>query len=707
MLNLFRFVFVWVLVVPFSVFAQTPRTAPLQIADLPAPVIDGVLDEQVWAKATRIGDFHQTRPNDHGAPSERTEVQIAIDDDTIYLAFRVYDSEIDQLVAKGLIQGQNFFSDDRVGVNFDTFNDRRNSYFFQVNANAIRREALTGNDYFIDEWDTVWFAETKVYDWGWVAEMAIPTKSIAFDPNSTTWGVNFTRQMPRRGEELAWSSLDRNSNPSHYGYMDDISGLTQGLGLEIAPSVSLGYIDDGDSGSDTLFEPSITTFYNITPSLTAGLTLNTDFSATEVDDRQVNLGRFSLFFPEKREFFLRDASIFEFGGIGQSGRPFFSRRIGLSNEGNPLGIDVGAKLSGRAGDWNLGALAIKQETGVDGADENLFVGRASRNVFDESQIGVIATYGDPTSTDGNSLIGVDYNYRNSHIFGDQTVSANFWYQQTDTDGFNDQQSAFGAQLDFPNDKISGFIDFKRIEENFNPALGFVNRRGTNQIDTQIRYKHRLEDNFWQWYRTRLQLFRSELIDGGLQSEFLFWNFFEGFSKGNDFFRFFVGRIQDGVTEPFDITEGLEIQAGEYSSNRYGFFFETGPQRPLRMELEIANGDHFGGTRLQITPKIEWRPNKHFFASIALDENRIKLPQGNFTSRLFSARLNYAFNSKWAWLNVAQADNSSDVLSLNSRIRYQPRADREYFLVFNQNRDRVTDEILDTAIIFKASFNFRM
>jgi hypothetical protein len=452
----------------------------------------------------------------------------------------------------------------------------------------------------------------------------------------------------------------------------------------------------------------VTSFYNITPFLTAGLTLNTDFSATDVDDRQVNLNRFSLFFPEKRDFFLRDASIFEFGNIDRNGRPFFSRKIGLSSEGLPLDIDAGVKLSGRAGAWNLGALAIRQEAEVDGADQSLFVGRATRNVLKESEIGIIATSGDPTSIDGNSVLGADYTYRNSQFLGDQQLRANVWYQESDTDGFNDKQSAYGFGLNLPNFKYSGYLDYRRIEENFNPALGFVNRVGVEQIDGQARYRHRLENNYWQWLRTRLQYSKSDRLSGEVQSERAFWNIIEGFSSKNDFFTIFVGQTTEGVSEPFELRDDVTIPIGEYKSSRYGFYFETGPQRPLSFEVYVANGVFFGGSRFQVRPKVDWRPNKHVRVSFSANENRIELPgQADFTSRLYSARFNYAFDSRWAWLNVVQADNFSDTVSINSRIRFQQRADREYFFVFNQTRDRNTDEVLDTALIFKAAINFRL
>lgn len=685
--------------------AAEPTIPSYRLVDAP-PTIDGSLDDVVWNKAPRIGGFHQTRPNDHGAPTQNTEAQIALDENFIYVSFRAYDTEVANLVAKGLIQGQDIFSDDRLAITLDTFNDRRNSYFFQVNANGVRRDALLGNDYFIDEWDAVWYAAAKVYDWGWAAEMAIPLKSIAFDPANTTWGINFTRVNPKRGEDMAWSSIDRNTNPSAFGYIEGMGGFTQGRGLQIAPSVSLGYTDQESSGSDTQLEPSVTAFYNVTPNLTAGVTLNTDFSATEADERQVNLSRFSLFFPEKRDFFLRDASIFEFGGLENNARPFFSRRIGLSNNGNPLDLDAGVKLTGRAGDWNIGALAIQQEVADPTADESLFVGRVTRNVFDKSQVGFITTVGDPNSDSSNSLFGADYSYQNNEVFGNQEVRTNVWFQQSETDDFNQNQRAYGAQINYPNYKYSGYFDVRRIEENFNPALGFVNRTGVDQVDGQVRYRHRLEKGYLQWLRTRFQYFRSDRIDGGIQSEQVTLNLIEGFSEGSDFFTFFAFQTKEGVEQDFNLPGDIAVPNGLYTSHRYGIYMETGKHRAWSGEFEMVDGEFFGGKRLFIGTEIEWRPSKHLLASVSYEQNDVELPAGQFVSRLYSARMNVAFNSEWALLSLVQGDNVSDTLSINSRLRYQPRADREFFVVVNQTRDQESDEVIDTAIIFKASFNFQ-
>ncbi len=686
---------------------EPPRTTPHRLENVAPPEIDGFLNDEAWRNAPAIDDFHQIQPTDGGEPSERTEVRIAYDREHIYVALKAYDSEVRGLVAKGMIHGQTFFSDDRFEVRFDTFNDRRNAYFFQINPNGIRREALVGNDYFIEEWDTVWHAEARVQDWGWSAEIAIPLKSIAFDPGTTTWGLNFSRVYPRRGEEMSWSSRERNLAPAVAGYADGLVALDQGVGLELVPSVTATWRDTLDSDPGFDFDPSLTGFYNITPFLTAGLTFNTDFSATEVDEQRVNLTRFSLFFPEKRDFFLRDASIFEFGNLDVNGRPFFSRRIGLDAGGRPLDIDAGAKLSGRAGAWNLGALAIRQQPGQPDADATLFVGRATRNIFGESEVGIIATHGDPISAAGNSLVGTDFSYRSTAFLGDRRFQADAWYQRSNTAGIDDDEQAFGLRLDYPNDRIEAFVDWRRLEENFNPGLGFANRRGVDQIDTQWRYRHRMNGGFWQWLGMRAQLFRSDRISGGLQSEAWFLNLFEGFSSGNDFFTIFVGQETEGLEEPFEIIEGITVPAGRYSADRYGFFVETGRQRPVALTLEVVDGEFLDGESTLIAPTMEWRPSRHVMASLGWQEDRIRLQTGSFTSRVVRGRLNVAFSPEWAWLNLIQGDNITDTVSLNSRLRFEPRAGWRFFLVLNQSWDNETRRTRDLSVALKAVVNLRL
>ena len=426
------------------------------------PVIDGVMSEDVWARATLVEDLHQINPVEYAAPSERTEIRLYYDDDALYVAARLWDRDIAHITAQVLRQGEGLGGEDHISVILDPYLDRRNGYRFQLNPNGVRWEALyQDTDSLESNWDGIWQGAASRDADGWTAEMAIPFKTLSFNPNNAEWGINFERTIQRNSETLAWVSRNRQLNPSIAGTVAGFADLQQGRGLDVVPSATVRedkVYSTGEGSSD--LEPSLDIFYKLTPSLNGALTLNTDFSATEVDDRQVNLTRFSLFFPEKRDFFLQDADIFEFGRIGsggfngggrpsgggggggggggnpaipgassQNGRPFFSRRLGLSSSGEPVDIEYGAKLSGRVGRWNIGALGIHQDEFQTVTANDIFVGRLAANVLNESAVGLIVTDGDPLSNLDNSLAGADFRYRNSHLPGGRVLESQVWYQQ--------------------------------------------------------------------------------------------------------------------------------------------------------------------------------------------------------------------------------------------------------------------------------------
>ena len=676
-----------------------------------APVIDGRLDDEAWKNAALVDDFHQTSPTDGATPSEATVVRVTYDDEYLYIAADLRDSSPGEIRAKQMVQGKLFYSDDRFYVMLDSFNNKRNDYFFQVNANGVRREALRENNArFIEEWATIWIAESAVHENGWATEIAIPFKSISFEPGSDTWGINFGRGIVRKQEYNLWSSHDRQDWPAYSGEVTGIENIEQGLGLDIVPSINLSQQRDLVLGADSSgFDPSLDIRYRITPSLSATFTLNTDFSTAEIDEAQVALDRFSLFFPEKRDFFLQDAGIFEFGNIDTNGRPFFSRRIGLSASGEPVGIDAGIKLTGRVGDFNVGALAIRQEEFGDVTAKDLFVARGSYNVLDESAVGFIMTHGDPATNETNSVIGLDFLYRNSDGPFGQIWTSKIWAQQSRTSNLRGDDQAFGIQFEVPSDKLQVYAGARHIGENFNPALGFVNRAGIRSFDTGVRYRIRPKTGMWRALNSRIDFFHVTDMQGEVLSQKTKLRPISFYSHTDDFIFIDVEHNKEVVRSEFDLFGKLNIPAGEYQFNRARAEIATGMQRPIRVVLSVQDGGFFGGDRLEKFVEFQWRQSAYFFMGLAFTENVVDLPSGSFTSHLASLRTDVAFDSKWSWSNFMQYDNTGDTFGVNSRLRYIPEAGQELMLVVNHGgivdaSNHFSSTQSDTVL--KVSYTFR-
>jgi hypothetical protein len=662
------------------------------------PVIDGEMDE-VWSTGALMDDFHQTDPVEYAEPSEKTVVRILFDEDFLYVSGMMYYSDPSQIVANKLIQGANLRFEDKLRLYINPFNDGRTGYMFQTNANGVRTDGIMENvtDRNFD-WTGIWYAAARYTDYGWFAEIAVPYKTISFDPGSDSWGLSILRSIENKAEDIAWTSYNRNIDPSNFGTVTGLSGLEQGKGLDVIPGLSVtGRRDYIADSSDTDTDPSLDVFYKFTPNLTGALTFNSDFSATDVDARQVQLTRFSLFFPEQRKFFLQEADIFEFGGLDRNGRPFFSRRIGIGRGGQQLDLEAGGKLTGRIGRWNVGMLAVKQGDNADLVSDpedfidesELFVGRVSANILGQSSIGAIATYGNPTGDADNSLVGVDFNYLNTRSFDDVTIEGRAWYQQSDTDGLDGDDSSWGVMLMSPNQTgWKGRLQYTNIGENFFPALGFVNRRGIEQTEAVVGYTKRFGggslirsmENTVDWTRV-------DDMQGNLESEELEFRVVQLESQLGDTAGLEFARIREVLIEPFSITPDVTIPIGDYSYNRYGVEVETGGHRKLATTFGLEDGDFFNGTRKTANVKLDWQPSKHFLGTLELEYNEIELTdiaqeRKEFVTRLMRLKTEVAFNAYWAWITTAQYDNQSEFLSINSRLQWVPRAGQEFYLIYN-------------------------
>ena len=701
------------------------------------PVIDGVLDDAVWSRAAVVDDFHQSQPIEGTEPTERTEIHLLYDDDALYIGGRFWDSEPDRIAA-GTLRHRTLRlgDDDRIAVVLSPYNDRRSGYKFETNANGVKHEAIYQNvSQNLPVWNTIWDAASTINQEGWATEMAVPFKSISFDPDTDTWGINFSRAVRRKSEEISWVSRNRSYNPSIVGTATGFTGLNQGVGLDVVPSVSLSQrrvYGPPSRFSDT--RPSLDMFYKITPSLNGALTLNTDFSATEVDSRQVNLTRFNLFFPEQRTFFLQDTDIFEFGRIGgssgsdvnrstsrssrENGRPFFSRRLGLSRSGQPVDLDYGGKVSGRVGRWSVGGLAVRQAEFGPIEDSDVFAGRASLSILDESAVGVIVTDGDPNSNLDNSVVGVDFRYLNSRLANSRVLEADAWFQQSTTEGLSGDDRAFGLGLRAPNRSgLRWGLALKEVEQNFNPALGYVSRAGVRDQTANLGYAHFIREGPLVSFFAGIDAQRIELVDGGLQTQVVTFRPLEISNRTRDGLVVRYLSTDEVLARPFriyrdplDASRDVVIPRGHYSFDEGLLEISTGSYRKLAGGVTYRAGDFFGGERTNIGADLIWRPTKHFTFKFDYDWNDIEVPQGAFVTRLVQLTTEIPFSSDLSWVNFIQYDNVSETVGINSRIHWVQQDGREAFVVLNHNlqdldRDNSFDETLSDLSV-KVNYTFR-
>jgi hypothetical protein len=692
--------------------AVTKSIAAVYTSD--PPRIDGKLDDAAWRNAAIVDDLHMVVPNEYAAPSEESRIYVLYDEHTLYFGARFSDREPDRVTAKLLRQGDLSWGEDGFSVILDPFNQGRNGYIFDVNPNGVRSQALytdvTEQNW---NWQAIWHGAAMRDDHGWTAEIAIPFKTLSFDTQNDTWGLNFTRWLGRRNERFGWVSHNREQNPANSGQITGLSGIEQGVGLDIVPSFRIGHAKDvALDRTDSYFEPAVDIFYKVTPALTAALTVNTDFSGTSADTRQINLTRFDLFFPEQRKFFLQDADIFEFGRIGDdSAKPFFSRRIGLSGDGQALDIDLGGKLTGRAGRFDVGILGIRQDTQSLAGSTDLMVARLAANVLSESSVGVIATVGDPTTGMDNSLLGVDFRYLNTRLSAERTVVGALWYQQSDSEGLSGDDAAFGFSVDLP--ARSGWVaelEWKQVQQNYYPALGFVNRTGIHELDVALGYSWRPERRWLRSITSSIDVWRVQQIDGELESEEIAFSVLQLENQTADRLTMEYLQSRERLFEPFEISEGIVIPPGDYSFDSYCMDAFAGQHRALAGTWFACYGDFYNGSRLSTGANLTWRPNRHLQFGAGFEWNDIELPQGAFVTRLARLRGDIAFNATWYWQNYLQYDNVSETIGMNSILRWIPEAGREIVLVLNRQLEDFDRNnrfsSLHAELTFKLGYTFR-
>ncbi len=479
--------------------AQTPRARAFQINE--HIQIDGRLEEPAWNLAIPIVELTQILPKEGGLPTEKTEVRVLVDDESLYFGITCFDSNPYSIISTQLTRDADLAVDDNISVVLDPFLDHRNGFFFNVNPAGARSDGQISNgaEFTSLDWDGIWNAHARITNEGWVAEITIPFKTLRFKPGQLVWGLNIERVIKRKNEINRWAGASQNiwlSNLAEAGQLEGLPDVRQEMGLDIRP-YGLAMRKEGnhwevDGGMDIS--------KNLAPNINASITVNTDFAETEVDARRVNLTRFSLFYPEKRAFFLEGAGVFDVvtgNPMMPDLIPFFSRRIGLRDRdgiSTEVPIIVGAKITGRQSRYNIGLLDVQtdnvSEAGLSG--QNLLAARVSRDFWKQSYVGGIFTRGNPGGTGDNLLAGMDARFATSSFRGDKNLSLSLFAFLT-KDKFSDTTDyATGFSIDYPNDRWFANLNWKQIGDNFTPALGFVPRTGVRKTNALFMFRPRPE-----------------------------------------------------------------------------------------------------------------------------------------------------------------------------------------------------------------------
>ena len=681
-----------------SLTAQAPQW-DLSLTRLPAGqsiVVDGQLREAAWQSASVLPSLTQVDPLEGAPPTYPTRVRITYDRDQIYLGI---ECEEDPALVRGRMmrRAARLDPDDRVEFWFDTFHDRRFGYWFQVGAGGSKGDALIGGGSFNKSWDGIWQGRSMITDRGWQTEVAIPFKTLAFKAGGRRWGFNLRRRRAINDEEDRWARplvAYQFFSLTQGGTLSGFEGIRQGIGLDVVPFFKASSSRDRMVGkhASVLGEAGLDASYRLSPAINLRVTYNTDFAETEVDERQTNLTRFPLFFPEKRDFFLEDSGMFEFGIPSRRGRPrevipFFSRRIGRDENGAAIPIIVGGKLTGRTDDWNFGVLEAYQDehTDSDGKysdDRALSVMRVTRNLGKESSVGMITTLGSPTDSGAAATAGLDFRLGDSAGFGPGSGYDLFgWWLGSMTGGAGGDDDAYGLRLQIYSREWRASFTETHVDEDFNPALGFVRRRGVRQHRLATLYTWRSKGDYWlRSYGARVTPMVTTTEQGSKDSWSVPLQVGELKFASDDELSYEILRDHERLREDFEIRPGVVLGPGDYTSTRHKFELETDKSRWGYLMAEFTVGDFYSGdlTGFKVEPTAILGP--HLSVSAGYEENHVVLDEGEFTTRLISGRVDVSTSPSLTWRNLVQYDGDSKNLSAQSRLRWIYRPGQEVFLV---------------------------
>ncbi|MEA1882206.1 MAG: DUF5916 domain-containing protein [Candidatus Marinimicrobia bacterium] len=651
--------------------------------------VDGILDDSVWAAIDPVTEFIQREPMDGKVPTENSEMRIAYNSKYIYFGFHFYDKNPELIRATILNRGGWIHRDDKLEIALDTYHDRRNAYLFELNPLGTQDDALITDENRpgLDEWawDGVYISEGKVTETGWILEVAIPWTTLRFpNEDELTMGLAVKRYINRKNESAIWPHipLDYKSGiyqVSQYADLTGIKNIKQGKDIKIKPygiagSQKLQANEDqvkeriGDGGFDI--------YYGIKSNLTLNLTYNTDFAQVEDDNVQINLTRFNLFYPEKREFFLTRSKLFAFGNSRQT-EVFFSRKIGLNQD-----VVGGARMFGQMGKTSIGALNIhtKAENGLPATMYTAL--RLRSDIRNRTTVGAIVT--DVSSKDNqNSVMGIDGQMR---FWGNSSISA--WYSQVRDTELDKPSAASMMRLDLKNDRYFLSTGQHRVDKDFNPALGFVQRQDMIGTGIIAGFTPRVGDGDELIRQWRFTIYARDVQNhAGIHETGVLNGGIEAILETRDKIGLKVIQNKEKLTAGFTLGNGVEIQKGNYRDRKISFSARTNQSRGVWGNFALSKGDYFGGNKTSMFGSIGKQFSNHLTLYGSANRNIINMPnQGEFTADVYGVTAEMALNRKWFGKALIQYDNFSEQLQVYWRINWIHTPGSDLFIVINQRYD---------------------
>ena len=674
-------------------------SATIRATLIRAPVtLDGRLDEPFWAAADSIDDFRQREPLEGSPTTERTVVRVAHDADALYIVVRCYDSNMRSVRASQLRRDADLSSDDNVQLLIDSFDDRRSAFVFATNPNGALWDAqFSGVDDLNENWNGIWEVAVSRDSAGWTAEFRIPLLALRFHAGTNPeFGFNVRRFIRRKNEEDLWRSYGRTQGfyrLNNEGTITDLGDLHRPHDVELYP-YALGRAVEAEHdsvGGETTGgylggKGGVDAKLGLTPTLTADVTLNTDFAQVEADQQVINLTRFPFFFPEKRVFFLESSGLLDLGTPGRV-QLFYSRRVGLDTSGTPVPILAGGRVYGRLGPWKVGLLDA--QTGA-GDNANDAVVRVQHDLFARSYVGAIGTlHAGPRGQGVERAGGLDIDL--PLIVHGGNLEPKVWIAGSQTPGVPGTPLAWRISTDNPNDLFDNFVSLYRIDSGFAPPLGFVRRTGIWETTGHVDFMPRpgvlgirqLDFTFpipsWDIIANETG---SLLRSADWQTAWFEWRVFGGDRQNGDHFEINFQRLMDAPSATFEIFRGVVIPPGRYWWSRYELQYFMNPGRALSFGAFVNWGQFYGGHSADLELTAAWRGGGHIIVSTDLTRTKAELPVGAFTAVLSASRLEYDFNTRTSLLAFVQYDNESKRVDFNVRFHWIPVIGDDVFVVWN-------------------------